>query len=113
MNRMLTDQSQNPQLIAHPTSFRHFVLVFVLVAGLLLLSGPVSNRLFPAASRAAVSASAGPSDENPAEIAQGVREAHRRAAWNTIRRLESEARGPRDTPAITPVDLKRLRNALL
>jgi hypothetical protein len=116
-----------PQL----TTRRRFLLFGVLPVSLLMIAVPLfphvapqinesmlslNNRQVAAAAPASLAASKFVYDENAPRISPsvepGLRQGRRMVALDVITRLEEEARRQGGNTRLSPLDLKRLRNAL-
>jgi hypothetical protein len=104
-----------------PKSFRRFLLNGVLPLSLLLIAGLFTQWLTSISAVQTTSSEIGKTRHSVSleqkignsEADRLLRDAHRKAALDTIERLEAEARLKEGVPSIASDELKRLRNAIL
>jgi hypothetical protein len=117
---MLTTHTESSNNKTARTPFRRMVFTYVLPVSLLLISGLFTQR-FLSLSAGQTMSSAMAQDELEAYVAQAgvdpgteqaIRKMHRKAALETIERLEMEARLKDGEVNVAPTDLNRLRHAL-
>jgi uncharacterized protein YbjT (DUF2867 family) len=117
---MLTTHTESSNGKAARTPLRRMLLAYVLPVSLLLTSSLTAQRFLSLSAGETISSAMAP-QEVAAYAAQAgvdpgteraIREMHRKAALETIERLEMEARLKHGEIKVAPTDLKRLRHAL-